>query len=328
MNRWGWCVVIALSSSACGDLDPPVPSARVSTSVVFTGSSTVSLEGLRVVAGLNLRSASAEVWLDRSVTSTAAGLAIDLVAAEPETAGGTQQFFFVNRLSSVLSVRGLGVEFLAYLDGDASRTYRPDVDVIVGTVIDGRGYAFLPELEDQLLMIPPEFAADFRAAVPPGQRSLLPIQEQLLTPDDHPITLDLASPSQMALRLCGVDITRLPIVEPMTSVWLDAGLDAVALCGLAVADCVSVDLEAVAQPLLPEEDAFASAQCRPRGGLEVLVLESRVPACSPACECGVASKVEAYVTTATAAPSWWPCGAEVERCEAGGSLLRIAPECR
>ncbi|MCK6545989.1 hypothetical protein L6R52_08975 [Myxococcota bacterium] len=119
-----------------------------------------------------------------------------------------------------------------------------------------------------------------------------------------------------------------PFAGASTSVLLDDALDP-ALCGLDPTACSTEDLDAIEPPSL-ETSAFAAytrtVECHRRGDLASFVVLERAVRCE-ACRCGPFDATTAYVTTATAAPSWWPCGADVPYCPTDRGLTESDPLC-
>lgn len=107
----------------------------------------------------------------------------------------------------------------------------------------------------------------------------------------------------------------IPLQTNTTVLVLDDALDP-SLCGLDTAECTSTNLEDLEPPRL-DTLAYATyvhtVECHAREDLASLVTVERTMRCV-ACRCGLSSTTTAYVTTATAAPEWWPCGDEVPYC--------------
>ncbi len=110
-----------------------------------------------------------------------------------------------------------------------------------------------------------------------------------------------------------------------SEVFVDVGLDAVAICGLEHDDCSSLDMAATSVDWeLDETDGRAEGgsgtmvQCKHNSLVEALHVLESTTVCQ-ACYCGTDLDVRTYVVRRTKIPSWWPCGEEVPFCDFGAT---------
>lgn len=333
MKRW-WCLLLVVG---CGDVEPPEVDDVLFVPVGFTGTTTVSLDRLRVAAGAFVdvpaedeedeASRSFVSFGQRASTTTTATVTLPLqVPADPPPPD-----LFYGRDDEVL-LEATQLFFFAYIDEDGDDAFALGTDTVLG-VGGSNGYLHVPDRIEQLGQLGIDDAARYDRSLPPRFGSLVPAVDLSLTPEDHPVRLKLEPPSAASVRLaCGRSLSSNLPLSVTSSVVLSQELDPVSVCGLELEHCGAADLNALTPPLWPEDDPEAPAdhpraRCRRRSGLEAVVLETPTPYCELTnCRCGPRVEVLAFVVTSTR-PAWWPCGTEVPVCDAPGSALQIPSAC-
>jgi hypothetical protein len=110
---------------------------------------------------------------------------------------------------------------------------------------------------------------------------------------------------------------------------VDDALDAAAVCGAAIPDCTSVDLETMGSPSLEPQDTgddLRLIQCRTSVHLESLVIHEAERVCEE-CVCTMRASVQAFIVDPALPPTWWPCGDAIDYCDSQLPLYVIDPEC-
>lgn len=314
-------------------------------SVNVVGSATIALDRLRLVAVLE-GDDPGELAIGPDVTVTATGTPVQLELRSPEgfEVEVESQPLYVQLTDDGWGVQASRVRFVAYLDVDGSGDYQGGesllgVDQPVGVDPYGQGVAWLADPEAQLAALPAAAIDAFYRATDDAYTPFLPFMVG---------STFMADESGLAIE---VDVARHTIVnadlacrgslyygvDPPTEVllWVDRSLDAQTLCGLEIGDCRPVDTSTLTPPALPDPALEAlnpfvdtHAQCRQRGGVQVLVVEEARLRCDPtSCLCVNVDSVVAVATATTATPPWWPCGDTVEFCPSSLPLYRVDPAC-
>lgn len=109
-----------------------------------------------------------------------------------------------------------------------------------------------------------------------------------------------------------------------TRVLVDESLDPALACPRGVSACSGASLEGLEQPdYESDRDVQRYAQCRRSAELAALSIFAVQPDCAD-CVCIEEPLVELYLTSRDAAPSWWPCGDEIEYCDDGLDVAATA----
>lgn len=317
-----------VASVGCGDDAEPFATERA-VDVVWTGSTTVALSRLRYGAydgffpgQVRVETPPLATFADVALTATTATTALTLRAP----AGGAQYTYGL-ALSETEIIAIVPIAFVTYLDVDDSSDLGVGDLVVAESGFDVSGWAYLPDREAQLSLLSLRAQLYFRELVPDARELFIARPDQygggVFPP---PVAMELESAAARAFRLGCALSTTLPLVRT-TSVVIAPGIDPLRACGLDASSCLSAPLEPLGSPVIPEGEA-TRAQCRPRSDLEFLLVETLGWSRSlDSCTEGPTSEVLAYVSTASAAPSWWPCGDTVERCDTGSSPLTVDSSC-
>jgi hypothetical protein len=313
---------LLLVASACGVSDRPDP-LPLDIEVTAVGTTTVSLDTLRL-AVLYRGMESLVITNDVAFTSTTTPIALTLEAPElTDPAATSQLFIFMNERLSVSTA-----ELVTYLDRDASNSFDPTVDVVMGLSDVFLAIAWIFELELQLSTISLEATNAYYNATGDRYTDLMLVQfagpGAYLVTEPSPISVEISRMSIAAAELtCGRAALTF---DERSSVRLtiDEALDLGPFCDIGIGTCESADVAA----LPPVDLTRTSSQCVQRGALESLALETVDLSCDTEdCHCTTTRSVRAIITSTTSVPAWWPCGEEIEYCASSLPLYQIDPAC-
>lgn len=321
--------------SEIGDLEP------LDVVVQVVGTTTVTPARPRISAFLVGQGGIAPL-ADRALTSTRAPIHLTL---QPPPAG-----HITNRLLQARLGTGNGlllvepIRFALYDDLDGTAGFQDGMQVlgpdrILAIDEPPRGYGWVPQLEQQLAVPRPPTVSAYYALTGDRYTAFVPLFRPLdgtvaLDASTTSVSVDISQAALAPTRLaCGQGFSS-PRTEDILHLQVDDALDADALCGLEVADCSAVRIEELdPRGFVPSPPTGAhgniTIQCRRRGALETVVIETNRRLCRPAdCVCERFTETHAVLTATTAPPSWWPCGDTIPYCASSRPLYRTDPPCR
>ncbi|MEQ8278522.1 MAG: hypothetical protein RMA76_32255 [Deltaproteobacteria bacterium] len=102
------------------------------------------------------------------------------------------------------------------------------------------------------------------------------------------------------------------------SVTVNPPLDPLVVCGTTATECAGAPLMSLPPPVVVDEDEepLGGITCRRNAQLEMLTFHSQRVRCD-GCGCYVDETARAFATTATSAPTWWPCPDPIGYCLEG-----------
>lgn len=236
---------------------------------------------------------------------------------------------------------------VVYSDVDANGLFEPEVLGVNGpdsvlAIDDGRlaSVAAFLDLDKALSRFSIEEAGIFYHATDGRYTPFVRVIETY--PGFLVIDTSSSEPMMLTLRDSPVPETQLAcrrdfVLEYGTGVYatsrvallVDDALDATAVCGAAIPDCTSVDLETLGSPSLEfqdTEDDLRLLQCRTSEHLESLVIHEAERVCEE-CICTMRASVQAFIIDPALPPTWWPCGDAVDYCDSQLPFYVIDPEC-
>lgn len=348
MRRLASLTALLLAALVCSLSCSPPPDATLApmpVAVEVVGSTTVALDHLRLVAMYEGDEGLLAFGPDVAVTSTGTPLTLELT--HPGDIGPAPRQFGLRLTSDGQGVLVGRARLIAYIDHDRSESFQYGEQIFgpdqpLGIEDFWRGVAWMPQPELQVGGLTSEAAASLYRATGDRYTGIVPVvrvSDTELSPiaSADPILVDLTRLSVVNADIaCRRQLRNTSDPPPAVRLWVDRALDPGVVCGLEIADCRPVDTSTLTPPALPPppedrpDNPFVArnAQCRRRGGLEVLVIEEDRVVCNPpTCLCSDHVTIEAVATSTSSAPRWWPCGEEVVRCPSNQPLYRVDPEC-
>lgn len=338
MNRL-WAGLLLSTCVACA---PPLEAELqpLDVDIVVVGSATVAFDLLRVAIRFEGQAGEIEMGSDIAITSTGT---LQTIRFEPPN--------LTRGRGSDLSWQFLGTRegvplgwprLVAYLDHNRSGRLEAgpeSVDQIVGADSQQRRVGWLFDTEATLATLSAEGIEGYYQVTGGRYTPFVLASGGLLSADDEvpPEPGIVIDASQLSIvnsdLLCGGFLRNGSEVPAKVELLVDLSLDPAIVCGLDIADCRPVDTSTLTAPVIPSPTGVnpvvrATAQCRRRLGVELLVIENQRIRCTDRCVCTNHTTIEAVATsTAAEMPAWWPCGDTLSYCDSDLPLYRVDPEC-
>ncbi len=266
---------------------------------------------------------------DRSVTSTTVALTLEPPSARLDELTPTESIGFGFNFTSTARGSAYRPRFMIYEDLNDNGGFDVESiedgapDRIVGGDSSFNAFvAYVLRLDSVLSQLSTEQYAAYEVA---SGGAYTPFVGVIGTFDD----LAIAPPRVASIPLSDSDVPRASVycrhqlfgieAPPVdAAVLVNPPLDPLVVCGTNATSCEAATLMSLPAPVVvdEEDEPLAGVTCRRNAQLEMLTFYAERVACD-GCACVRDRSVEAFATTATAAPDWWPCPATIPYCIEG-----------